>query len=123
MDTPPMTASEIHSHATWTALLWAISYPGRPRQLPAQDLHAFQAIAEALIDLETSYYVAMPELEAILARTGGRARPAAEALYQFYPVLSPEALATVQAAPVGSYLYPDESATLVIGCTLGDGAV
>jgi alpha-D-ribose 1-methylphosphonate 5-triphosphate synthase subunit PhnH len=121
MPGPRPTAAELRSHATFTALMWALSYPGRPQPLPDGGAPAMPLIAEALVDLETSWFTNDPDLRAALARTGGMARPVTEALYQFYPALDGAALDALAAAPAGSDLYPDESATLVIGCALGAG--
>ncbi|MCU0494031.1 MAG: phosphonate C-P lyase system protein PhnH [Chloroflexaceae bacterium] len=118
---PLLTEPEKQAHASFIALMQALSYPGRPQRLPAAGQPAFVAIGEALVDLETSYHAPDPELAAAIARTGGRQRPVHEAHYQFYPQLHPAELDSLARAPVGSYLYPDESATLVLGCTLGSG--
>ena len=121
MAQPSMTAAEARTHETFTALMWALSYPGRIFGLPASGLGAFDAIAAALVDLETSYYTDHAALGRHLARTGGRARPIETAMYQFYPALGEAALSLLRDAPVGTYSYPDESATLVVGCALGAG--
>ena len=42
-------------------------------------------------------------------------------MYQFYPQLSAASLSPLGDAPAGTYSYPDESATLVIGCAIGVG--
>jgi alpha-D-ribose 1-methylphosphonate 5-triphosphate synthase subunit PhnH len=120
MTVPIPTAAEARSHQTFNALLWAFSYPGRRFSLPVDGLGAFGAIAEALVDLETSYYTDDAELQPTLLRTGGRARPVEAAMYQFYPALGDTGIRLLE-APAGSYAYPDEAATLVIGCTLGAG--
>jgi len=57
----------------------------------------------------------------LLARSGARAWLAHAALYQFYPQLNAAILALLGDAPAGTYSYPDESATLIIGCALGTG--
>jgi alpha-D-ribose 1-methylphosphonate 5-triphosphate synthase subunit PhnH len=116
-----MTEAEARNHATFTALMWALSYPGRPQSLPARGMGALAAIGAALLDLETNYYTPDAELDALLARTGARRAPASEARYQLFPSLGPAELDALAAAPVGSYAYPDESATLVLGCSLGQG--
>jgi alpha-D-ribose 1-methylphosphonate 5-triphosphate synthase subunit PhnH len=111
-----MTEAEARNHATFTALMWALSYPGRPQSLPARGLGALAAIGAALLDLETSYYTPDAELDGLLARTGARRARASEARYQLFPSLGPAELDALAAAPVGSYAYPDESATVVLGC-------
>ena len=121
MTTPAMSAAEARAHSTFTALMWALSQPGQIYTLPASGLAAFGAIAHALIDLETSYYIDHSELQQLLIHTGARSRPRSVAMYQFYPQLTATAVATLGEAPVGTYLYPDESATLIFGCTLSAG--
>ncbi|MEO7911681.1 MAG: phosphonate C-P lyase system protein PhnH [Roseiflexaceae bacterium] len=121
MSTPTMSAGEARAQTTFTALMWALSQPGQAHVLPAGGLAAFSMIADALIDLETSYFTDHPELQQLLARSGARARPTSAAMYQFYPQLNAAALALLGDAPTGTYSYPDESATLIVGCALGAG--
>lgn len=116
-----MNALETRTHQTFTALMWALSHPGRIQTLPTVERGAFFAIAEALLDPETSYYASHAELDRQLARLGARSRSPELALYQFYPTLRDADLADLRYAPVGTRAYPDEAATLVIGCTLGTG--
>jgi alpha-D-ribose 1-methylphosphonate 5-triphosphate synthase subunit PhnH len=120
MTVPPYTPAEARSRETFLALMWALSYPGRIHQLPDSGT-SFDLIAETLLDLETSYYTPDPNLESKLAQSGARALPLDSAAYQFYPVMGESELATVRSASVGTVLYPDEAATLIIGCTLNQG--
>jgi alpha-D-ribose 1-methylphosphonate 5-triphosphate synthase subunit PhnH len=69
----------------------------------------------------TNCYTNDPELLRLLASTGARRRPPGAALYQFYPALTAADVPPLAEAPCGTYSYPDESATLVIGCALGTG--
>jgi alpha-D-ribose 1-methylphosphonate 5-triphosphate synthase subunit PhnH len=117
-----MTEQEQRTQLTFVALMKALSYPGRIHRVPSDGLAIFSAIAETLIDLETSYYTPDIELNALLAPLGARARSPETALYQFYPRVTEEALSILQNAPVGSYLAPEGSATLVLGATLGTGS-
>lgn len=121
MALPRMTGPEARNHETFTALLWATSYPGRSRRLPTSGIAAFATIADALVDLETSYFTDDAALAPLLLRTGGRPRTPEQAMYQFYPRVSEATLASIAEAPVGTHRYPDESATLILGCTLGAG--
>jgi alpha-D-ribose 1-methylphosphonate 5-triphosphate synthase subunit PhnH len=116
-----MSPAEARQHAAFTAMMWALSYPGRPQRLPAGGLAAFALIGATLVDLETGYYTPDPELAAALARTGGQAMPPGRAPYQLYPRLDEVGLAAIAAAPAGTYLDPDLGATLVIGCALDEG--
>ncbi len=113
---PTMTVREARSQASFRALAAALSYPGRPQLLPARGLAAFQAIAESLVDLESSYTTNNRDLDAGVGPLGGRRLGIAEAHYQFYPSLLAHDLIELREAPVGTYLYPDRSATLFVGC-------
>jgi alpha-D-ribose 1-methylphosphonate 5-triphosphate synthase subunit PhnH len=117
-----MSPADARQHATFTALMWALSYPGRATRLPAAGPDALALIGETLVDLETGFFTPDADLAARLARTGGHSLPAASAPYQFYPSLGLSELDLLAAAPVGSYADPDLGATLVIGCVLGQGA-
>lgn len=121
MHTPVMSLSESHQHAAFTAMRWALSYPGRPQRLLLGGVEAFALLGATLIDLETSYFTPDVTLGARLARTGGRALPPERAAYQFYPQLDEASLHHLAAAPIGTYLEPDLGATMLIGCTLGSG--
>jgi alpha-D-ribose 1-methylphosphonate 5-triphosphate synthase subunit PhnH len=116
-----MNTEETLAHETFTALMWALSHPGQARSLPEAGLAAFAAIADALVDLETSYYTPDAALAPYLARTGARGRAPQSAMYQFYPTLQERDVESINIAPVGTHAYPDESATLVIGCVFGRG--
>lgn len=113
--------AELQAQRAFRALLAALSYPGRPQALPAGGRAAFAAIGAALLDLETSFCSPDGALAEELAFSGARPAPPAEARYQFYPTLRERALEAVGTAPIGTYSYPDESATLVLGCALGNG--
>ncbi|MDY7079968.1 MAG: phosphonate C-P lyase system protein PhnH [Chloroflexota bacterium] len=116
-----MNDQESRTLRAFTALMWALSHPGRVQPLPGTGLDSFFVIGETLVDLETSYYTSFDELDQRLARLGGRPRPPQEAMYQFYAELDDADLLDLQEAPVGTYACPDESATLVIGAEFGSG--
>lgn len=121
MTLPTLDDQTLLSQRMFSALMWALSHPGRVHRLPTGGMAAFVAIAATLIDLETSYYCADAELTAALARQGARALPPAAAAYQFYPQLDAAGLVQIEQAPAGSYVAPDTAATLVVGCSLGAG--
>jgi alpha-D-ribose 1-methylphosphonate 5-triphosphate synthase subunit PhnH len=121
MSQPILSVDEARTQQTFRALMWALSYPGRPQALPFAGRAALLAIADTLLDLETSYYCADPELGTALARSEARPLAVAHAAYQFYPLLLEHMLSLLATAPVGSHAYPDEGATLIIGCELGAG--
>lgn len=122
LTTPTMAAAEARQHATFRALMWALSHPGRPQRLPVGGLAAFAAIGEALLDLETGCFTPHPELSARLSQTGARALAPDAAPYQFYPALSPADLDLIARAPIGSYRAPDTAATIVAGCRIASVA-
>jgi alpha-D-ribose 1-methylphosphonate 5-triphosphate synthase subunit PhnH len=121
MSAPAMSQAEVRQHAAFTAMMWALSYPGRPQRLPVGGLAAFTLIGETLVDLETGFFTPDVAIAATLAHTGGRALPPSLAPYQLYPRVDEPELASIRLAPAGTYLDPDVGATLVLGCTLGEG--
>ena len=118
---PVYTLEEARTRQTFLELMWAFSYPGRVHGLPVGGMDAFSAIADTLLDLETSYYTPNGDLALALSRTGARALPPDRAAYHFYPTLDHAMLPTVKSASTGTLMYPDQSATLIIGCRLGFG--
>ncbi|MFN8371314.1 MAG: phosphonate C-P lyase system protein PhnH [Anaerolineae bacterium] len=120
MSHPPFTAAEERTRAAFLALMWALSYPGRVQQLP-EHAQAFALIAETLLDLETSYYSHDESLNPMLKQTGAALLPVTDAAYLFFPVLASSDLPLIRQANMGTMLFPDESASLFIGCTLGGG--
>ncbi len=119
MTVPVMNPADTRQHATFTALMWALSYPGRATRLPVAGPDALTLIGETLVDLETSFFTPDAMLTARLSHTGGRSLPADSASYQFYPRLSRSDLDLLASAPVGTHVAPDLGATIVIGCALG----
>ena len=117
MQTPVYSPEEALTRETFLALMWSLSYPGRAYALPASGREAYLAVGETLLDLETSYFTPDQNLALALSRTGARALPPERAQYHFYPELFGAHLETVEQASVGTMLYPDRSATLIIGCT------
>jgi alpha-D-ribose 1-methylphosphonate 5-triphosphate synthase subunit PhnH len=120
MTFPPYTAAEAQSRETFLALMWALSYPGRIHHLP-QSGESFALIAETLLDLETSYFTPDESLQAVLSRTGAHERATSEAAYHFYAQVTESTLFHIKEASVGTMLYPDTAATLIVGCTLNKG--
>lgn len=109
------TPFEAGTHATFEALMWAFSYPGRVRALEG----GFRAVADALLDLETSVYTDDAALETHLRATGAKLKSLGDAEYVFLPALRDhEPLRDVRR---GSTLYPDHAATLMIGAKLETG--
>lgn len=138
--TPHADPAEHAARDTFLALMWALSYPGTLYELPqtatqtnavatGDSTRPLLAIGRALLDLETSYYTPDAHLAAQLAHTSARALPPAAADYHFYPApagftaadFAADFSTDVCAAKVGDFLYPDQSATLIVACTLGRG--
>jgi alpha-D-ribose 1-methylphosphonate 5-triphosphate synthase subunit PhnH len=118
---PVYTVVEARTRETFLALMWALSYPGRIHELPDAD-EPFARIAETLLDLETSYYTPDTALQTVLVHSGAKSLPVETAAYHFYPALLALHLPALRQASVGTMLYPDDGATLIIGAALGEGA-
>jgi phosphonate C-P lyase system protein PhnH len=112
--TPVYSPEEARDRETFLALLWALSQPGHWHALPAQ-WDAFHAIGMALLDLETSFYTLDSMLGQVLSLTGARHLPAEQAAYLFFPHFNPADLTAVAQAQRGTLLFPDRSATLILG--------
>ena len=123
MQIPDYSPEEAYTRDTFLTLMWSLSYPGRVHLLPSEPVPPFHAIGTTILDLETSFYTPDPFLKVVFARSGARALEPDRAAYHFYPQMDDEALAFVKFASSGTMLYPDQAATLIIGCTLGKGAV
>ena len=122
MRVPEFTQSEEASRKPFLALLQATSLPGSIHQLSqASYPENFIAIAEALIDLETTFFSPDPEISQALERTGARAVDVSEAEYQLWPTLRQDDLEVIKTASVGTMVYPDSSASLYLGCQLEQG--
>lgn len=100
--------------------MWALSYPGRIYQLPDAETN-FALIAETLLDLETSYYTPNSHLKSAFAQTGAKALSTGRAAYHFYTSLGESELGDIREASIGTMLYPDDGATLIISCKFGSG--
>lgn len=116
---PPYTPAEQRSRETFLALMHALSYPGRAYPLP-DDAPPLPLIGEALLDLETSFYTPDNALADVLAANGARRLAPESAAYHVYPSLSDADWEAIEAAGVGTLLYPDHAATLIIGGSIFD---
>ena len=117
---PTQTLPERRTHATFNALLWALAHPGRMQTLhPEPEQTAFAAIAEALLDLETTAFTTDGALEPILRRLGARPAPLDRAEYVFVPSHKNDGalddLSVLRDLGRGSLLAPDTAATLIMG--------
>lgn len=118
MQPPYRTEHEALSHEVFTALMWAFSYPGEKQKTQHANL---KAIAETLLDLETSFYAADDEMRKACQRTGSKAKPLKQADYLFFSSLDDTVLASLKDAKRGNLLYPDHAATLILTCQFDEG--
>lgn len=118
MAVPTLTEQESHSQQTFTALMWALSRPGEVQRFTPLEMDAtgLETLAETVLDLETSFFTPDTTLCSKFKKTGAHCEAADKAAYQFYPSVSLEQLFLLESAPIGTLLYPDQSATLVIAC-------
>lgn len=114
------TSFEALTHDTFTALMNALSFPGRVFTLPTTTTEeSFRAIADTLLDIETSYYTSDATLTEYLIRSSAHVQPIEDAAYVFVPTdLTLDLLGRVS---VGTMLNPEEATTLILGCQLGAG--
>ncbi|MGN6774575.1 phosphonate C-P lyase system protein PhnH [Rhizobium sp.] len=113
------TLDDTRTNATFEELMWALSRPGQPRELPAE---GFWSLAESLLDRECSFHVANdPSLDLKMAATGARRMPLADADYVFAAIRSAENVEALSRLRVGSLLYPDDAATLFAPARFGSG--
>jgi len=125
------TAAETLARETFQVLLSALSNPCRRFSLPGISLATRQAcrqIGFTLLDLETSFYTPDPALANELLASGARLLSVAHAAYLFFPesaAFAPptlaQTLAALEQAAVGTIVDPDESATVILSCRLGEG--
>lgn len=116
MSSPQPTADDLRDTAAFDALMWAMARPGSIHRLP----HGVSDLALALLDRETRAYVEDPALGLRVAATGARLVAPDLADHAFCATAA-GAAAALSLLPVGSPLYPDEGATLVMPATLGTG--
>ncbi|MDZ4768836.1 MAG: phosphonate C-P lyase system protein PhnH [Chloroflexota bacterium] len=126
---PSYTSDEANARETFLALMWSLSYPGVAHALPARgeidaidQTASFTLIGVALLDIETTFYTPDPALASILRATGARSQTPEDAAYHFYPTLDADALDGVARASVGTMVYPDTAATLIVGAAHTGGA-
>jgi len=121
MTHPAYTESEALAHDTFMALMWSLSYPGKIYELPQSTNSSFHLIADTLLDIETSFYCSDSSLIGYFSKNGARELNPERASYHFYPILTDDMLETVKEASTGTLMYPDQSATLIIGAKFSEG--
>ena len=119
MTVPLLTAQARAAHATFRALLDALSRPGTVQLLP--EGNPFQHLAGALLDLEVSVFTADEDVRALLRTTGVQFRPVSEADYLFFTAWTPDVLHDIERARVGTPLDPHHSATIILPARIGEG--
>ncbi len=114
------TQSEAKTHATFDAIMWAFAHPGRQQALRLEPPETvFTAIAETLLDLETSAWTNQPELEQKLRVLGAKIKFLKDADYVFCSQTPVADLLHV--IKRGSPISPETAATLMLACTFGSG--
>lgn len=116
LTTPVPNPDETLANRAFDALLWALSRPGLPRDLPEP---GEAAIIAALIDRECRVFSSDPALIPALAETGAEIADLPQADHVFLGTLS--SLAPLSQLGLGSDLYPDDGATAVIRVAHGCG--
>jgi len=110
---PVQSPQEARAHHTFTALMNALSRPGHIRAFLGAN--PFEGVSEALLDLETTFFTPDKALEGFCRTLGARFAPPEGADYLLFPALEEGQLHLLEHALIGTLLYPDQSATLVLG--------
>jgi alpha-D-ribose 1-methylphosphonate 5-triphosphate synthase subunit PhnH len=113
---PAFTADEAQANAAFDALLWALSRPGQIRTLPAP---GEAPLIDALIDRECKVFCADPLLMPAVMRCGAEVAEADQADHLFLG--EARDLAAFDQLRLGSDLYPDDGATVILRARLGEG--
>lgn len=121
MAAPVPSAEDLRDNAAFAALMAALARPGSLHDLPDTGVSPLATLALSLVDLDCAVMTDDDALGRQIAATGARLVPASRADHAFL-TSSDTALATLAALPVGSALYPDRGATLVMPARLGEGA-
>lgn len=116
LDTPVPTPEEGRANAAFGALMRSMARPGTVEVLPEPGEGSLIA---ALIDRECRVFCADPLLMPRLLETGARLTDLAEADHVFAGQL--RARGDLAGLALGSDLYPDDGATLVLRGTIGAG--
>lgn len=107
---------ETRTNATYEALMWALSRPGLPRELP---LPGQEALIETLIDRECAVYSDDDTLAAVAQRSGAEL-VAPEAADHLFLTAAPDP-ALLGRLRQGSDMYPEGGATVILPAHLGAG--
>lgn len=113
---PRPSDAETYANSAFDALLWALSRPGLTRRLPEA---GESPIVAALLDRECRVHATDPLLLPEIMRTGAEIAEIAKADHVFLGTLTgAEPLSQVA---VGSDLYPDDGATVILRGKIGSG--
>lgn len=114
------TAADLRTGSAFETLMWALARPGSRQKLSEPGV---LALAESLLDRETSFHAVDEALAAALSRSGARKLPLHEADFIFAPLGDPAQTAAVTTASVGDPLYPDTGATIFAPAGFDTGAM
>lgn len=114
--TPRASASETRDNAAFDALLWALSRPGKTRALPEP---GEVPIISTLLDRECRVHSSEPRLLPEIMRTGAEITEIERADHVFLGAMTSSD--PVVQIKIGSDLYPDDGATVVIRARIGTG--
>jgi alpha-D-ribose 1-methylphosphonate 5-triphosphate synthase subunit PhnH len=115
--TPAPSLAETRDNAAFDTLLWTLSRPGLPRDLPEP---GEQSIVTSLLDRECLVYAADPLLMPEIMRTGAELADIDKAGHVFLGAMATsEPLADIA---IGSDYYPDDGATVIIRAGIGTGS-
>ncbi len=107
---------ETRTNATYDALIWALSRPGLVRQLP---MPGQANIVETLVDRECAVHTGDDMLADVARRTGATIVDPDAADHLFFGNAPTADLLGILRQ--GTDMYPEEGATLVLPCSIGQG--
>ncbi|MES2542369.1 MAG: phosphonate C-P lyase system protein PhnH [Pseudomonadota bacterium] len=116
MALPQPTLADLRDTVAFEALMWAMTRPGTVQSLP----EGVADLALALLDRETRVHAEDPSLARRIAATGAALVTPDRADHAFCATAA-GAMAALAVLPVGSALYPDEGATLVMPAAIDSG--
>ncbi len=108
---------EAHANATFEALLWAFSRPGKIRTLAA---NGEASVIAALVDRECRVHTTDPLLIPQVMRTGATIAEPPQADHLFLGHLASANI--LKSVALGSDVYPDAGATVVLRAEFDTGA-
>jgi alpha-D-ribose 1-methylphosphonate 5-triphosphate synthase subunit PhnH len=116
MAAPQRNHEEAFANAAFDAMLSATARPGQIETLPDSD---FGPVIAALIDRECTFFASDELLIQQLSETGARFTSIGEADFVF--CRASELAALLPKVKIGSDLYPDDGATLIVSARLAKG--